>query len=125
MQRQAPSPASVRVRDIVYANDHVACVVSRTADRLERAVAHVMGCLLAWISSHGLSANFGPTKTAALLVHRGSGAKKARDRHFCQSKAEIPVLREHSCPVMLDAVPAYRHRIARAMADSSSWRRIG
>ena len=100
---------TVRVQDIVYADDHAACVVARDAAHLVGAVSHVMGRSLDAITSHGLSANIGPKKTAALLVHRGRGAKAARDALFCRSRAKITVLCEHSTPVRLDAVPSYRH----------------
>ncbi|CAE7456239.1 unnamed protein product [Symbiodinium sp. CCMP2456] len=97
------------VCDVVYADDHAACVLSRTAGGLTQAVAHVMGRSLDAVASHGLTANFGPRKTAALLVHRGSGAKPARDSLFRRHRAKLVVLREHSGPVWLDAVPSYRH----------------
>ena len=60
---------AVEVRDIVYADDHAACVVARDAASLTPAVAHVIGRSLDAIRSHGLTANIGPKKTAALLVH--------------------------------------------------------
>ena len=100
---------SVTVQDIVYADDHAACVIARSAAHLVGAVSHVMGRSLDAITAHGLSANIGPTKTAALLVHRGRGAKAARDALFSKGRAKITVLREHASPVRLDAVPSYRH----------------
>ena len=100
---------AVVVRDIVYADDHAACVVSPDAAGLTAAVAHVTGRSLDAIRGHGLTANIGPRKTAALLVHRGRGAKAARDALFSRSKGKITVLQENAQPVQLDAVPTYRH----------------
>ena len=108
-QREHGTAHAVRVQDIVYADDHAACVVARNAAHLVGAVSHVMGRSLDAITSHGLSANIGPKKTAALLVHRGQGAKAARDALFCKNRAKITVLREYAEPVKLDAVPTYRH----------------
>ena len=103
------STHKAEVRDIVYADDHAACVTARDALHLVSAVSHVIGRSLDAITSHSLTANIGPRKTAALLVHRGKGAKAVRDGLFGRDRAKITALCEHSPPVQLDAVPSYRH----------------
>ncbi|OLQ03558.1 hypothetical protein AK812_SmicGene13495 [Symbiodinium microadriaticum] len=95
------------VRDIVYADDHAACVTARDALHLVSAVSHVIGRSLDAITSHSLTANIGPRKTAALLVHRGKGAKAVRDGLFGRDRAKITALCEHSPPVQLDAAPGH------------------
>ena len=99
----------VTLQDIAYADDHAACVVSAEARRLSGAVRHVMGRTLDSVGGHGLTANFGPKKTAALLAHRGAGSRAARNEVFHRSKGKILVLREHKAPVAVDAVPNYKH----------------
>ena len=84
------SDNTVEVRDIVYADDHAACVTARNAAALVPAVSHVIGRSLDAITSHGLTANIGPRKTAALLVHRGKGAKAARDSRLAVTGRNLP-----------------------------------
>ena len=103
------SPVNAELQDVAYADDHAACVLSPSASLLCQAVCHVMGRTLDSVSGHGLAANFGPKKTAALLAHRGKGSRQARNEVFHKSKGKILVLREHSIPVSVDAVPQYKH----------------
>ena len=84
-------------------------MLSAEARRLSGAVRHVMGRTLDSVGGHGLTANFGPKKTAALLAHRGAGSRVARNEVFHRGKGKILVLREHKMPVAVDAVPHYRH----------------
>ncbi|CAE7564448.1 unnamed protein product [Symbiodinium necroappetens] len=108
-ESQASHPSTVRVEDITYADDHASCVVAPSALQLEQAVRNTAGRTLDSVAGHGLAANLGPRKTAALMLHRGAGSKAARARTFGQLKGKLLVLREHSKPVTLDAVPQYRH----------------
>ena len=103
------NPPCVRVEDIIYADDHASCVTSPSAAGLGRAVRNSAGRTLDSISGHGLAANIGPRKTASLMVHRGVGARLARDQVFGQGKGRLHVLRENNLPILLDAVPQYRH----------------
>ena len=104
-----PSPATVLLQDISYADDHASCIVSPAAASLSGAVCHVLGRSLDSIVGHGLTANFGPRKTAALLVHSGTGSRAARNAVFHGAKGKLLVLREHQSPVKVDVVPTYRH----------------
>ena len=76
----------VELQDISYADDHASCVVADAAVDLASSVSHVLGRSLDSISGHGLSANFGPRKTAALLAHRGPGSRAAKDNVFQQGQ---------------------------------------
>ena len=108
-ERQTSHPHTVSVEDITYADDHASCVVAPSALQLEQAVRNTAGRTLDSVAGHGLAANLGPRKTAALMLHRGAGSKAARARTFGQLKGKLLVLRENSKPVTLDAVPQYRH----------------
>ncbi|CAE7738079.1 unnamed protein product, partial [Symbiodinium microadriaticum] len=99
----------VELQDISYADDHASCVVADAAVDLASSVSHVLGRSLDSISGHGLSANFGPRKTAALLAHRGPGSRAAKDNVFHKAKGKIRVLREFGCSVDVDVVPYYKH----------------
>ncbi|CAE7947003.1 unnamed protein product, partial [Symbiodinium sp. KB8] len=108
-ESQAPRSCTAQVEDITYADDHASCVVAPSALQLEQAVRNTAGRTLDSVAGHGLAANLGPRKTAALLLHRGAGSRAARARTFGQLKGKLLVLRENSKPVALDAVPQYRH----------------
>ncbi|CAE7356997.1 unnamed protein product [Symbiodinium microadriaticum] len=97
------------LQDISYADDHASCVVSRTARDLAGSVRHVLGRSLDSICGHGLTVNFGPRKTAALLAHKGDGSRAARDEVFHKAKGKLRVLREFGTPVDVDVVPYYKH----------------
>ncbi|OLQ00491.1 hypothetical protein AK812_SmicGene16849 [Symbiodinium microadriaticum] len=101
--------AHVKLQDISYADDHASCVVSKSACDLAGSVRHVLGRSLDSIVGHGLTANFGPRKTAALLAHRGSGSRAARDAVFHKAKGKLRVLREFGSSVDVDVVPSYKH----------------
>ena len=107
--RSSPEAPSVTVEDVTYADDHASFVVAPSASLLETAVRNTAGRTLDSIAGHGLAANIGPRKTAALMIHRGAGAKQARERVFGALKGRLHVLREHNLPIQLDAVPQYRH----------------
>ncbi|CAE7296601.1 unnamed protein product [Symbiodinium sp. CCMP2592] len=71
--------------------------------------ANVAGLTFDAVSSHGLTPNIGPKKSAAILVPRGAGSKRARDNIFGQGGGKLHVLREGTGAVKLDAVSQYRH----------------
>ena len=100
---------AVALQDIAYADDHAACVVSDRADGLAQAVRHTMGRSIDSMAGHGLTVNYGPRKTAALMVHRGRGSRIAKDTVFHRGKGKIPVLLEHGGCVQVDVVPSYKH----------------
>ncbi|CAE7602754.1 unnamed protein product [Symbiodinium sp. CCMP2592] len=110
---------SVELKDIVFADDHAACVISPTAAGLAQDVRTVTGVTFDSVSAHGLTPNIGPKKSAAILVPRGKGSKAARDCIFGKGKGKLTVLRENDKPIMLDAVPFYRH-LGSTIAHSGS-----
>ena len=99
----------VKVQDIVYADDLATCVVTAEAEKLPGAVRHVAGVQLDTLVAHGLRANIGAKKTAALLVPAGAGAKRVRKQLFTVGKGKLHVMRENVGAVALDAVSSYRH----------------
>ncbi|CAE7253055.1 unnamed protein product [Symbiodinium sp. CCMP2592] len=76
----------VDVGDIVYADDHAACVTSADAPGLSRAVACVLGSSLDAVAAHGLSANFGAWSSldhCVTAIHRQMLRIRAgQDQHW-------------------------------------------
>ena len=101
--------AEVAVQDVIYADDLATCMVAPSAERLAGVVRHVAGVQLDTLVAHGLRANIGAKKTAALLVPAGAGARMVRKQIFTVGKGKLRVLREHAEAVDLDAVSSYRH----------------
>ncbi|CAE7595453.1 unnamed protein product, partial [Symbiodinium sp. CCMP2456] len=99
----------IDVQDIVYADDLATCIVSSCAAALPQAVRHVAGCSFDALLSHGLKPNVGPTKTSAMLVPIGVGARNTRTQVFTQAKGKLPVLCDTIPTVHRDVVPTYRH----------------
>ena len=96
--RRAPIPFDARrkdqrtakVQDVVYADDLATCVVSSSADALPRALTSVAGHSLDNLAGHGLRANIGPKKTAALLAPVGRNARQVRHHVFTRCKGRLP-----------------------------------
>ena len=99
----------IESQDIVYADDLATCIVAGTVEELPAATAHVAGVTIDTLSSHGLAANVGPRKTAALLCPVGPGAKRVREQVFTRGRGRLTVLCETSPAVTLDAVASYKH----------------
>ena len=99
----------VAVLDVVYADDIATCVIADTPAELPRAVQMVAGIQLDALNAHGLQANIGVKKTAAILAPTGRGSRKVRQEVFGTGKGKLPVLCEHRSSVKLDAVATYRH----------------
>ncbi|CAE7876696.1 unnamed protein product [Symbiodinium microadriaticum] len=118
--RSSPAAPSVTVEDVTYADDHASFVVAPSASLLETAVRNTAGRTLDSIAGHGLAANIGPRKTAALMVHRGAGAKQARERVFGTLKGRLHVLREHDFPIQLDAAPFFQKLRRKRLTDDSA-----
>ncbi|CAE7275135.1 unc-89 [Symbiodinium sp. CCMP2456] len=107
-----PCPSSaplLEVQDIVFADDLASLVISRQASGLRHAVSSVAAATLDVLPAHGLTANLGPKKTAALLAVCGPGSRAARRELFTTRKGRLPVCLEHSGAVHLDLVTSYRH----------------
>ncbi|CAE7540367.1 unnamed protein product [Symbiodinium sp. CCMP2592] len=99
----------LKVQDIVYADDLATCATCSHAAELPRVVTRITGVTLDTLAGHGLSANIGPRKTAAMICPSGVGAKAVRTQIFTRDKGKIAVLLEHSSPVSLDAISTYKH----------------
>ena len=101
---------TVQVQDVIYADDLATCVLTPSASQLPGAVRHVAGVqYLDTLIAHGLRANVGAKKSAALLVPTGVGAKQVRRQIFTADKGKLTVLKENAGAVQLDAVASYRH----------------
>ncbi|CAE7410216.1 unnamed protein product [Symbiodinium natans] len=97
------------VRDVVYADDLATFVVSPSAQRLPRLLADVAATTLDTLAPHGLRANLGPTKTAAIVAPAGAGARAARKHLFVDMRGHMPVWPENAGLARLDLVTRYRH----------------
>ncbi|CAE7799249.1 unnamed protein product, partial [Symbiodinium sp. CCMP2456] len=103
------APCEEVVQDLVYADDLASCVIAAEAAEIPRAVTHIAGVTLDCLANHGLSANIGPRKTAAMLCPTGVGAKRVRDQVYTRRRGCLTVLRDTATPVTLEAVATYRH----------------
>ena len=99
----------IPVQDVVYADDLATCILVRSATELPGAIRQVAGAQLDVLAAHGLRANIGAKKTAAIVAPAGARAKAVRQQVFTAGKGKIGVFREHSGAVFLDAVASYRH----------------
>ena len=99
----------VTVQDLVYADDLATCIVERHASALAGAVRRIAGDSIDALAGHGLRANIGAKKTAALLSPVGPGSRAARRQLFSVDGGKLAVLRERGPGVWLTAVAHYRH----------------
>ena len=100
----------VTVQDqLVYADDLATCIVERQAAALAGAVRRIAGDSIDALAGHGLRANVGAKKTAALLSPVGPGARAAKRQLFSVDGGRLAVLRERGPGIWLTAVAHYRH----------------
>ncbi|CAE7500106.1 hypothetical protein AK812_SmicGene41735 [Symbiodinium microadriaticum] len=99
----------ISIQDIIYADDLATCILTQEPQALPRAIQHVAGTQIDTLTEHGLQANIGPRKTAAVIAPLGSGARKVRYEVFTIAKGKLPVLCENRAGLHLDAVASYRH----------------
>ncbi|CAE7233488.1 unnamed protein product [Symbiodinium sp. CCMP2592] len=116
---RAAQQTSVEVQDLVYADDLATCIVERQVARLPAAVRGVASTSIDVLSGHGLRANVGPRKTAALLAPVGAGSKEVRRQVFSINGGRLPILRENGPGVWLTAVAQYKHLGSRISFDGS------
>ncbi|CAE7900019.1 unnamed protein product, partial [Symbiodinium necroappetens] len=100
---------TVTVQDLVYADDLATCIVEQRASALGGAVRRIAGDSIDALAGHGLRANVGAKKTAALLSPVGPGAREARRQLFSVEGGKLAVLRARGPGVWLTAVAHYRH----------------
>ncbi|CAE7745718.1 unnamed protein product, partial [Symbiodinium sp. CCMP2456] len=100
---------ALSTQDVVFADDLASFIVSPLADGMRQAVSNVAAATLNVLPPHGLTANFGPTKTAAVLSVVGKGSRAARRELFSTKNGRLPVWPEHAGPVLLDLVTSYKH----------------
>ncbi|CAE7807351.1 unnamed protein product [Symbiodinium sp. CCMP2592] len=99
---------STRLSDVIWADDLAKCIIAPEANNAAFAAAFECGLLADAFYAHGYELSFGPTKTAAIIVPRGPGARKTR-RALFSSKPVLPVLREEQGAAELPLVTSYRH----------------
>ena len=97
------------VQDLVYADDLATCIVERHSAALAGAVRRVAGDSVDALAGHGLRANIGAKKTAALLAPVGPGSREVRRQLFSVEGGRLAVLRERGPGIWLTAVAHYRH----------------
>ncbi|CAE7562314.1 unnamed protein product [Symbiodinium sp. CCMP2592] len=94
--------------DVIWADDLAKCIVVHEAQCVAAATAFECGILADAFYAHGYELSFGPTKTAAIVVPRGTGSRKVRKALF-SAKPALPILREELGAASLPLVTAYRH----------------
>ena len=113
---RAPVPASsqdsqqvLQVQDVVFADDLASFVSVDSPTTLRPALSGVAAATLNVLPEHGMSANLGPTKTAALVLAHGRGSRAVKRALFSELKGRMPVWPEHAGAVHLDLVTSYKH----------------
>ena len=110
-----PSSASqsgvvqVEASDVVYADDLASFLLCLRAEDLPQAISGTVAETVDIMLPHGLSANIGPTKTAAMAAPVGAGSRAVRRRFFSSGKGQIAVLPENRGGFKLDLVSHYKH----------------
>ncbi|CAE7334985.1 unnamed protein product [Symbiodinium sp. KB8] len=109
----APPPAAsscmVETSDVVYADDLASFLVSSTAAALPKVISGVAADTVDTLLPHGLVANVGPTKTAAIAAPVGRGSRATRRQLFSDGKGLLNVLPETKGGFRLDLVSVYKH----------------
>ena len=105
---RSPGPSLV-VRDIVYADDLSILNVSDSARSIGVVTSHSAGRVMDAFAESGFVANLGASKTAALVMPRGPGARAARSDLFGSKKGMLPTLRENQGGVQLPLIHQYSH----------------
>ncbi|CAE7573770.1 unnamed protein product [Symbiodinium sp. CCMP2592] len=92
----------VDASDVVYADDLASFLVCASAASLPRAISAAAADTIDVLLPHGLNANIGPTKTAAIAAPVGRGSRAVRGQLFHQSKGRLVVLPENRGAFRLD-----------------------
>ncbi|CAE7271677.1 unnamed protein product [Symbiodinium sp. CCMP2456] len=96
------APLVVEASDVVYADDLASFLVCDRADEITEAVSGVAADTIDTFLPHGLNANMGPTKTAAIVVPVGRGSRAVRRALFSQGKGRLVILPETRGGLRLD-----------------------
>ncbi|CAE7207675.1 unnamed protein product, partial [Symbiodinium sp. KB8] len=99
----------ITASDVVYADDLASFLICSSPSALPKAVAGMAADTIDTLLPHGLSANVGPTKTAAIAVPAGRGSREVRRRLFSEGKGRLVVLPETRGGLRLDLVTVYKH----------------
>ena len=100
---------SLRMREIVYADDLAVSGACRLAKNLQTSTARLPGAVLDSFYGHGMQPNMGPSKTSAVLAPCGSGSQEVRRSVYTPQQSRMPVLLENAASVMLHVFPSYQH----------------
>ena len=103
------STRAVVASDVVYADDLASFLVTACASALPRAISSAAADTVDVLLPHGLNANIGPTKTAAVAVPVGRGCRAVRRSLFSEGQGRLAVLPENRGAFRLDLVPSYKH----------------
>ncbi|CAE7641216.1 unnamed protein product [Symbiodinium sp. CCMP2456] len=103
------APCQLAVQDVVFADDLASFVTAPEPGALRKALGDVAAATLDVLPEHGLTANLGPTKTAAIVSVHGRGAREARRELFTVLRGKLPVWPENSGVVHLELVTSYKH----------------
>ena len=106
-----PSAGTLRVEDLVWADDLATLRVCSDITRLPAGIAADVGALSDAFSEHGFTLSVGPSKTAVMAQPSGAGSRRVRQQLFAHSGREgsIRAMREHAEPLTVPLVPTYRH----------------
>ena len=103
------SAKAVVASDVVYADDLASFLLTACASALPRAISSTAADTVDVLLPHGLNANIGPTKTAAVAAPIGRGCRAVRRSLFSEGQGRLVVLPENRGAFRLDLVPSYKH----------------
>ena len=86
--------------------DDVKHPVAVPAERLDSVLARVSGIVCDAYRCHGLTLNFAPSKTAAVVTYAGPGCKAVRER--CENRGDIQFI-THGFAKQLPLAWQYKH----------------
>ena len=110
---------TVEASDVVYADDLASFLVSSCAEDLPTAISGIAADTVDTLLPHGLNANIGPTKTAAIAVPAGKGSRAVRRRLYTENQGRLVVLPDSKGGFRLDLVAVYKHLGSIVMHDGS------
>ncbi|CAE7947452.1 RPS25 [Symbiodinium sp. KB8] len=110
---------SVDASDVVYADDLASFLTCEAPACLQRAIGGIAADTIDTLLPHGLNANVGPTKTAALAVPAGRGSRSVRRQLFSEGAGRLVVLPENRGGLKLDLVTVYKHLGSMVTHDGS------
>ncbi|CAE7216133.1 unnamed protein product, partial [Symbiodinium sp. CCMP2456] len=101
--------AGVETSDVVYADDLASFLCCSGASAMLTALSCAVSDTVDTMLPHGLNANVGPTKTAAIISPAGAGSREVRRQCFSVRQGRIPIIPENRGGFKLDLVPSYKH----------------